>query len=143
MASKTLLPFIVQLAKLNSTIDTLFNNGAFGPLSFNEFLILHYLSEENDGMQRIRIAQKIGLSASGVTRLLAPMEKIHLVRTDVSERDARSKLVYVTDAGIENYKRALDSLDGMSSNIFNKLSEDNLEEFTKFLQEIIIRAQVN
>ena len=45
-------------------------------ISFSEFLVLYHLSQApNMTMRRIDLAECIGLTASGVTRLLNPMEK--------------------------------------------------------------------
>ena len=49
-------------------------------ISFSEFCILHRLFQApQQRLSRIELANSVGLSASGITRLLQPMEKIHLV----------------------------------------------------------------
>lgn len=76
-----------------------------GPLSLygielTESLVLRSLSLAPDHkLRRIDLAEAVGLSASGVTRVLNPMEKIGLVEKDHFERDARVRLVALTDAG--------------------------------------------
>ena len=50
---------------------------------------------------RVDLAQLVGLTASAVTRALKPLEKIGLVTTHKSERDARLSLARLTAAGEE------------------------------------------
>ena len=50
-------------------------------ISFTEFLVMYQLNQApGNTMRRIELAENIGLSASGVTRLLAPMEKRKMCR---------------------------------------------------------------
>ena len=44
-------------------------------------------------LKRIDLAEQVGLSASGVTRMLLPMEKIGLISKEEGARDARVSLV--------------------------------------------------
>ena len=49
-------------------------------LSFSEFIIMHKLHQSKGGsLSRIALADSIGLTASGVTRLLSPMIKNNIV----------------------------------------------------------------
>jgi DNA-binding MarR family transcriptional regulator len=69
-------------------------------ISFTEYLVLRQLNRAvAKKMRRIDLAGKVGLSASGVTRLLNPMQKIGLVNKEENARDARVSLVALTGAG--------------------------------------------
>lgn len=69
-------------------------------ISFKEFIIMFQLHlSPTRNMRRVDLAEAVGLSASGVTRLLNPMQKIGLVEKEESARDARVSLVRLTDAG--------------------------------------------
>lgn len=76
-----------------------------GPLSLHgisltEYLVLRQLhAAPEKKMRRIDLAQQVGLSASGVTRLLNPMEKVGLISKEEAARDARVSLVSLTSAG--------------------------------------------
>ncbi len=50
-------------------------------------------------MRRVDLAEKIGLTASGITRLLAPMEKIGLIQREPDARDARVSFVMLAPGG--------------------------------------------
>ena len=69
-------------------------------LSFTEFQVLHHLNNATrETMTRIELARSVGLSASGVTRVIAPMEKLGLVEKESHPRDARVSLVRLSEAG--------------------------------------------
>lgn len=76
-------------------------------LGVSEYLVLLQLVDAPDfTMRRIDLADSVGLTASGVTRLLNPMEKIGLVKKTASSRDARVSLVTLSSAG----KRTLEEV---------------------------------
>jgi len=69
-------------------------------ISFKEFQVMCALSEASThSLKRIDLAEKVGLSASGVTRMLLPMEKIGLISKEEGARDARVSLVRLSEAG--------------------------------------------
>ena len=74
--------------------------GAIRGVSFAEYRLLRALSEAPNGQaSRIDAARSIGISASGVTRALRPLEKIGLVSTVRNKRDARLAMAKLTPAG--------------------------------------------
>ena len=65
-------------------------------INYTEFQVLYYLHKQKDlQARRADLAQSIGLTASGITRMLAPMEKIGLVQKEQNIRDARVSLVKI------------------------------------------------
>lgn len=76
-----------------------------GPLSahglgLTEFMVLRQLhAAPNQKMRRVDLAERVGLSPSGITRLLNPMEKIGLIQKETNNRDARVSLVGLSSAG--------------------------------------------
>jgi len=107
---------LVHLIALQSRI----NKRLAGPLSghglsLTEYLVLRELSQAPDGrMRRIDLAAQVGLSASGVTRLLNPMEKVGLVRKEEAARDARISLVALTPAGKRIFREASTSFNDVA-----------------------------
>lgn len=70
--------------------------------SFSEFLILKAIaSEELVGIRRVDLAEAVGLSVSGVTRALAPLEKLGYIDTLDASTDARVRRVTLTRTGAE------------------------------------------
>jgi DNA-binding MarR family transcriptional regulator len=99
-----------------------------GPLSLHgisvtEFLVLRQLANAPDKkLRRIDLAQQVGLSASGVTRLLDPMQKIGLVDKEETERDARVSLVTLTKTGERILSDARVTFDQVAKGLLGQLS---------------------
>lgn len=99
-----------------------------GPLSLHgisvtEFLVLRQLANAPDKkLRRIDLAQQVGLSASGVTRLLDPMQKIGLVDKEETERDARVSLVTLTKTGERILNDAKVTFDQVAKGLLGQLS---------------------
>jgi DNA-binding MarR family transcriptional regulator len=74
-------------------------------------------------MTRIQLAQSVGLSASGVTRLIAPMEKLGLVEKDSHPRDARISLVKLSKAGRRICEETSTTVSETARAMFESLTE--------------------
>lgn len=73
--------------------------------SFSEFLILRAVHEEGEsGIRRVDLAERVGLTISGVTRAIAPLEKQGYVETLEQASDARVRKVAMTKAGVTIYE---------------------------------------
>lgn len=71
-------------------------------ISLAEYRLLRALADApNAQASRVSLAEAVGLTASGVTRALVPLEKIGYVETVRDERDARKALASLTVAGEE------------------------------------------
>ena len=76
--------------------------GSIRGISLAEYRLLRALSEApNSWASRVDLAHAIGLTPSGVTRALRPLEKLGLISTAKSKRDARLALASLTPAGQE------------------------------------------
>ncbi len=85
--------FFINLAKMQAIMYRRLDSSLWW-LSFNEYIILKYLDESDTGkLRRIDLADLVWLTASWVTRLLLPMEKIWLVTREVNPEDARVSYV--------------------------------------------------
>ena len=100
------LEFNALAAQQNKILDR--NLSIVHGIGVTEFTVMHSLQHATrNTMSRIDLATSIGLSASGVTRLLNPMEKIGLVEKEKNARDARVSLVKLSVAGHRVYLEAL------------------------------------
>lgn len=71
-------------------------------LSLNELLLLMFLAgAPARKMSRVELARCMNLSASTITRQLAPLEKRGIVARESGTRDARLSYVVLTPAGDE------------------------------------------
>jgi DNA-binding MarR family transcriptional regulator len=115
---------IVQLGSLHSKIQKCIGDplSAHG-ISLTESLVLLHLQQARDNkLRRIDLAQKVGLSASGVTRLLNPMQKIGLIEKEESVRDARVSLVALSRAGAKIFREAEKTFEHSARSLLAPLS---------------------
>ena len=81
-------------------------------IGFTDFIILNELASVVGGRLRpVDLANRLQLTASGVTRAVLPLSKIGLVERASHERDARASYVAITQAGRERLEEALDDVD--------------------------------
>lgn len=106
-------------------------------ISFNEFLVLHFLTvAHKQTLNRTEIAENLGITASGATRLLNPMDKNHLVEKQSNPRDARVSLVKLTDTGEQIYKDAFTSFQHTSESMLPEARQYQIETVLTFLNKI-------
>ncbi|GAB5379983.1 MAG: hypothetical protein Alis3KO_15270 [Aliiglaciecola sp.] len=106
-------------------------------ISFNEFLALHFLSEAHlNTLNRTEIAEYLGITASGATRLLNPMDKNHLVEKQSNPRDARVSLVKLTETGKQVYKDAFTSFQHSAESMLPEARQYQIETVLSFLNKL-------
>jgi DNA-binding MarR family transcriptional regulator len=62
-------------------------------------LLLELRDAPGEKMRRADLAQRLGVTPSGIARQVGPLERIGLVGRESNARDARLALVTLTDAG--------------------------------------------
>ncbi|MEV8036110.1 MarR family winged helix-turn-helix transcriptional regulator [Streptomyces sp. NPDC002742] len=93
--------------------------GGLHGVSLADFTTLLRLSEApGDRMRRVDLAEALGLTASGVTRGLVPLERIGLVRRDADARDARVAYATLTETGRERLADMLVTAEQVAEDIF-------------------------
>ncbi len=129
--SKLCLNYSVVNTIVSKKID---NQLSVHGINFSEFMILFHLDQAIEKkMRRIDLAQKIGLSASGITRLVLPMEKIGLVHKEANKRDARVSLVKISSSGERILQESTISLNAASQVVLSDLKEKNIREMLNTL----------
>ena len=107
-------------------------------LSFSEFLAMYRLSQApSKAMRRIELAESVGLSASGVTRLLAPMEKLGLVEKEPNPRDARVSLVKLSGPGEAVLADALASVMETAGSFFGPLEDEETDRLLATVSRLL------
>jgi len=124
--------FLVLTAAANSINRDLDRYlGALHGLGVSEFRVLHQLDiAPSNSLSRIALAELVGLTASGITRLLNPMEKIGLVEKRANQRDARISLVKLSTSGKQLYDDALLGFDQAAD---KRLAQINTKEHTNLV----------
>jgi len=106
-------------------------------ISLNEFLILFHLGEAPDEkMRRVDLAEKIGLTASGITRMLTPLEKLGMVKREANSRDARVSYVKLANAGKKILAEATATAEATSEQMLASVKTKRWDELGKMLVEM-------
>lgn len=104
-------------------------------IGLSEYLVLDQLYlAKNHKMRRSDLAEQVGLTPSGVTRLLNPMEKIGLIVKEESPRDARVSLVVLSETGKRVAEEAKTSFEHSSTTLFKLLDKKQLSTFSDLLK---------
>ena len=94
------LAFAAAWNRLERRLDS--SLGSIRGISLAEYRLLRALADApNSRASRVDLAQSVGLTPSGGTRALRPMEKLGIVSTLKSKRDARLAIAALTPAGRE------------------------------------------
>lgn len=110
-------------------------------MSFTEWLVMHRLSQAaNCTLKRASLASGIGVTASGVTRLLLPMEKIGWIEKVANARDARVSLVRLSDTGLQAYIDATTSLEFGADKVTAMMNTQQIEQCTGLLSSLHLSA---
>ena len=106
-------------------------------ISLNDFMILYHVGEATDEkLRRIDLAEKIGLTASGITRMLMPLEKLGLVRKEANSRDARVSYVKLAPAGKRILNEAIATAEATTEQILNSTKNRKVDDLSKILIEL-------
>ena len=96
----TVLAFAGAWNRVERRLDSAL--GAIRGISLAEYRLLRALADApNARASRVELANALGVTPSGVTRALRPMEKLGIVSTLRSKRDARLAIAALTPAGRE------------------------------------------
>ncbi|WP_300036147.1 MarR family transcriptional regulator [uncultured Roseobacter sp.] len=108
-------------------------------ISVNEFILLLHLERATaNRLSRVDLAKRMHVSASTITRMAAPMEKIGLVGRETDERDARLVFVVATDAGREKLSDALATFSKRAGYLFkDRLEEAETDQFAFMLRRLM------
>lgn len=123
------MSFIMNMWSVNTIISKKLDAslGAVHGIGFTEYMILFHLNNShNKAMRRVDLANNIGLTASGITRIVSPMEKIGLVMKELNPRDARVSLVKMTSAGEIVLSDSTLSIEQSTKRLLGGVSDNNL-----------------
>ena len=130
------LAFAAAWHRLEKRLDS--NLGSIRGISLAEYRLLQALSDApNSWASRVDLAHAVGLTPSGVTRALRPMEKLGMVSTAKSKRDARLALASLTPSGQELVEDASGVIDDTMKAILGRSPKMSarIDEMTDLLDD--------
>ncbi len=104
-------------------------------ISLADLAILRELRHEPDQkLRRSDLAQRLGVTPSGVARQVAPLERIGLVARESHDRDARLALVVLTKTGQQIVDEALQTAEAAADRaLAARWSDTERERLSKLL----------
>lgn len=133
------LDFALRMARAQTAMLRRLD-GALGShhgLSFSDFMLLFYLNRAPGGrLRRVDLAERQGLTASGVTRTLLPLEKIGLVDRQQDPRDARVGYAVISPAGQQLLAHAIVTAQQVSEELLRHAPAEQLDALTAVLGQI-------
>lgn len=107
-------------------------------LTLSDFAVLRHLSEAPDGrMRRIDLAAAVGLTPSGITRLLNGLQDAGLVCRSDCASDARVSYAALTDAGRTAFEAAArDNAAAVQAILSERYSDEELEQLGALLERL-------
>jgi DNA-binding MarR family transcriptional regulator len=104
-------------------------------LTLNDYEVLLHLSHADGGrMRRVDLAQRIVLTASGITRLLEGLERAGYVCKETCASDARVSYAKLTDEGADKLRAAAQThLRGIDELFLSRYSGSELTTLAELL----------
>jgi DNA-binding MarR family transcriptional regulator len=115
------LSSVLTLLRAHARIEEQFGNalGSIHGLALKELLLLmHLAAAPKARLSRIDLAKRLHVSASTVTRMAQPLEKLGMVGRQSDPRDARLAYVVLTAAGLRLVKDSRATLERLADNLF-------------------------
>lgn len=112
---------VLALLRAQARIEEQFGPalGSVHGLALKELLLLMNLEQApRTRLSRIDLARRLHVSASTVTRMTAPLEKLGVVGREADARDARLAYVVLTPAGQKLVGNARTTLERMAADLF-------------------------
>lgn len=131
--------FCLRLARAATAMTRRFDSGLGNHhgISFADYQLLRHLTRAPGGkLRRVDLAERLGLTASGVTRSLLPLEKIGLVGRQSDPRDARVGYATITEAGAALVANADTLVDQISAELLGVPPPSHTGAMTALLGQI-------
>jgi DNA-binding MarR family transcriptional regulator len=107
-------------------------------LTLNDYeCLLHLAHADDNRLRRVDLAERLTLTASGITRLLDGLEEVGLVARDTCASDRRVTYAVLTDAGRERLDAASESHLESVKNLFEeRFSRAEIEQLASLLARL-------
>ncbi len=106
--------------------------GAIHGIGLSDFAAMHHLAEASGTrLRRVDLARRLALTPSGVTRLLAPLERRGLVDREADGNDARATYAVLTRSGKALVRDATGTVTAIAESILASLGERDRAAFAK------------
>ena len=124
------------LTDLTTHYNALIRNAA-SQLSLTASQAFHLLSIPHDGIPMSKLAHKLGLDTSTLTRNIQKLEKMELIKRCRDPYDKRVQKAVLTEKGEEMIELLEESLQEMNNTFMEQIDLDSQENITDILEKIV------
>ena len=124
------------LTDLTTHYNALIRNAA-SQLNLTASQAFHLLSIPHDGIPMSKLAHKLGLDTSTLTRNIQKLEKMELIRRSQDSYDKRVQKAVLTEKGEEMIELLDESLQEMNNTFMEHIDLDSQENITDILEKIV------
>src|SRR5712671_961593 len=127
----TALSTVLQLAYARTVVvrDVDASLEGYHGLGLNDLsLLLELHSNPNGRLRRLDLAERLGITPSGVARQLSPLERRGLVGRESHPDDARLAIVVLTDAGARIVADVVPTAEEAATRVLAKLWNDDEQQ---------------
>ena len=112
-------------------------------LTLNDYEVLLHLSHAEGGMmRRVDLAERVLLTASGITRLLEGLERARFVCKETCSSDARVSYAKLTDSGGQKLREAaVTHLRGVDELFLGRYSGSELATLAELLSRLPVTGK--
>lgn len=133
------LDFCLRLARAQAVLMRRLDAslGNLHGLSFSDYQLLYHLQRAPGArLRRVDLAERLALTASGITRSLLPLEKIGLVTRQADARDARIAYAVITPAGQTLLANAHVTAQALCRELLSEAPADQLDTLSVLLGQL-------
>jgi len=98
---------------------------------------LYYMGGDDFTMSPTTLYDVMLFSSGGMTKLLKKLESREFIRRVENTIDKRSKLVQITDLGIQTITKALEDIISFEDEYFSKLNTQEQKSFQKLIHKMM------
>ena len=124
------------LTDLTTHYNALIRNAA-SQLNLTASQAFHLLSIPHDGIPMSKLAHKLGLDASTLTRNIQKLEKMELIKRSQESYDKRVQKAVLTEKGEEMIELLDESLQEINNSFMEQIDLDSQENITDILEKIV------
>ena len=124
------------LTDLTTHYNALIRNAA-SQLNLTASQAFHLLSIPHDGIPMSKLANKLGLDTSTLTRNIQKLEKMELIKRCQDPYDKRVQKAVLTEKGEEMIELLEESLQEMNNTFMEQIDLDSQENITDILEKIV------
>lgn len=115
---------------------TMFERKLPDGLKVAHFAVLNHLIRLGDGKSPVELARAFQVTKGAMTKTLSRLTQRECITISANPDDGRSKLVFLTEKGIETRNSAIAAVEPMLSEIYAVISKNEFEDALPFLHRL-------